>query len=420
MSKRNVIMPLSLAILVIFASCTRQTAPSRSQEGAFPKAGVWKIDGEDSKRWTGSLVILEVDGKEFTGYFDWYYSPGEEYVGREEFRGVYDSKSRKVVITGYHVTNTDQLALGTYQASLDKNGSDFVSGIWGGEGTPSDYGGWEAKFQTSELAPGVPEYLYKASISFQDDNLDEAIKNAGEVIRLTGGAGQEAAKAFAIRAVAYIGKRNYDRAIEDFTSVIKTIPDARMYLARGMTYIEKENYDQAVEDIDEAIRIEADAGMYLERAKARLYKKEYDKAVEDADTEIRLYSDENDEIWEAYVVRSIAHAEKGNSAQAAEDFDTAIRMENGQAKLYNTRAWIYAHFLKKEFDRAIEDASQAVKLKPNEAAYYDTRGWAYLGKGDYNSAADNFSKALQLEPDLFESQEGLKKVKEAQSASPTE
>jgi tetratricopeptide (TPR) repeat protein len=417
---KKICVVLSLAILVIFANCARQTAAPHSQETAFPKAGRWKIEGEDSKRWTGDLVIQEVDGKEFTGYFDWYYSSGEEYVGREKFRGVYDAKSRKVVITGYNVTNTDKLALGTYQASLDKNGSDFVSGIWGGEGTPPDYGGWSAKFQTEELTPGVQEYLYKASSYFQDDKLDDAIKNADEVIRLTRGVGDEAAKAFAIRAVSYIGKRNYSQAVEDFTSVIKTIPDARMYLARGMTYVEMENYDLAIEDFNTAIRIDADAGMYLERAKAHLYKKEYDKAVEDADTEIRMYSDESD-MWEAYVIRSIAYTEKGNSDQAKEDFDNALSMEEGeQAKLYNTRAWIYAHFFKKEFDRAIEDASQAIKLRPKEAAYYDTRGWAYLGKGDYNSASDNFTKALQLDPDLFESKDGLKTVREARAAAPAE
>jgi tetratricopeptide (TPR) repeat protein len=418
MSKKiGIIILLSLSFLVIFTNCTRHTVSARSQDISFPKVGRWKIDGEDSKRWTGNLVIKEVDGKEFTGYFEWYYSPGEEYVGREEFKGVYDAKSGKVVMAGYHVTAPDKLALGTYQAYLDKNGYDFVSGIWGGEGTPPDYGGWEAKFQTAELTPDVLEYLYKASSDFEEDNLDDAIKNAGEAIRLTRGVGEEAAKAFTIRAVAYVGKKDYDRAIEDFTSAIKTIPDAKMYLARGLMYVEKENYDPAIEDFNAAIRIELDAGMYLERAKAHLYKKEYDKAIEDVNAEIRLYSDESDEKWEAYVVRSIAHTEKGNNAQASEDFDAALRMEEEQAKLYNTRAWIYAHFFKREFDRAIEDASQAIKLQPNEAAYYDTRGWAYLGKGDYNSAADNFSKALQLEPDLFESKEGLKKVKEAQAAA---
>ncbi|GBU21912.1 hypothetical protein R80B4_01814 [Fibrobacteres bacterium R8-0-B4] len=419
MSKKTGIALLSLAFMVIFTACAHKHKESaRSQESAFPMIGSWKVDGEDSRRWTGDLVIQEVDGKEFTGYFDWYYSPGEEYVGREEFRGVYDAKSRKAVMTGYNVTAPGKLALGTYQAYLDKNGLDFVSGIWGGEGTPPDFGGWKAKFQTSEIAQGVSEYLEQATSDIQDDDFDGAIKNADEAIRLTRGVGEEAAEAFAIRAVAFVGKREYDRAIENFTAVIKIKPEAKVYFARGIILIETESYDSAVEDFTKAIKIESDEGMYLKRATAYLYKKEYDKAVADADSELRLYSDGN-ETWEAHAVRSIAYSEKGDSAQAAKDFDTALELVDGQAHAYNLRAWAYAHFLKKDFDRAIEDADQAIKLDPDAAAYYDTRGWAYLGKGDYNSAAENFSKALQIDPDLFESKDGMKKIKEARDAAST-
>jgi len=416
MNKKTGII-LLLALFVFFAACSRKhTASPHSQDTVFPRVGQWKIEGEDSKRWTGNLVINGVGGQEFVGYIDWYYSPSGEYVGKEEFRGVYDAKSRKAVMTGYNVSAPDKLALGVYQAYLAKNGKDFVSGIWGGEGTPPDFGGWEAKFQTAELMPNVREYLDRASSSFQDNKFDDAVKDASEVIKLTNGAGEEAAGAFAIRALAYLEKRDYGRAIEDFTATIRIIPDAKLYAVRGLVHIENENYDMAIEDFNTAIKMELDAGMYLERAKAYFFKKNNDQAIEDASNEIRLYPD-GDNVWDAYLVRSDAHREKGNNDQAEEDFSAALNEESDHAKVYNSRAWTYAHYLKKDFDRAIADASNAIKIKPDAAAYYDTRGWAHLGKGDYNSAADDFSKALELEPDLAESKDGLEKAKAARAAA---
>jgi hypothetical protein len=109
--------------------------------------GHWKITGRDTANWTGSnLVIVENDGKNFNGYFDWYRS-GITYSGREYFRGVYDPKSRGVVIKGYRLENPIGIILGTYKARLASNGSDFISGTWGGPGTGGASGTWEAKFQ---------------------------------------------------------------------------------------------------------------------------------------------------------------------------------------------------------------------------------------------------------------------------------
>jgi uncharacterized protein (TIGR02145 family) len=113
-----------------------------------------------------------------------------------------------------------------------------------------------------------------------------------------------------------------------------------------------------------------------------------------------------------YFLRGGMHSNNGNYDLAIEDYTEAIRLNPNFAGAYNERAWIYAYHLKRDFDRAIADANQAIKISPNEATFYDTRGWAYLGKGDYNSANDDFVKALKLNPDLEESKEGLKKVRE--------
>lgn len=419
MNKKTVIT-LSLALLVSFTACMRKhTDASRAHGIVFPSVGHWKVEGKDTKEWTGNLVIKRVDGKEFAGYFDWYYAPGAEYVGKEEFNGVYDAKSKKVVMTGYDITNKDKLALGTYQAYLAKNGLDFVSGIWGGEGTPPDFGFWEAKFQNAEAPPDVDGYLMRAyDHIYEDYEFDEAIKEASEAIRLAVLDADNAMKAYFLRATAYIGKKEYDKAVKDFSAALKIIPDHRIYFARAMVYAQQDKYDQVIKDITEAIRIEAEPGMYLERARAHIIKEDYHKAIEDAAAEIRLFQDDHDGdiISDAYRLRADAYAEIGEYDKAIEDYTTGIPIDPENPGLYNGRAWTYAHYLKKEFDRAVEDANMAIELKPEEGNYYDTRGWAYFGKGDYERAAADFTRALELRPGLKESEEGLQKVQEAQAA----
>jgi TolB-like protein len=117
--------------------------PAVTQEITFPRIGLWKVTGKEGRYiyTNSSLVIEELDGEIFTGYFDWYSIMNSE--GREYIRGVYEPQLRKVTIKGYRLaSNAKGLGLGTYEAYLARNGYDFVDGIWGG-----GRGTWEAKWE---------------------------------------------------------------------------------------------------------------------------------------------------------------------------------------------------------------------------------------------------------------------------------
>jgi TolB-like protein len=121
------------------ASTKTQTQPQGQTAVSFPLVGLWKVTGRDSVNWTGNMVIDEIDGDRFSGYFEW--RGGIDYGGREYFRGVHDSKNKKVTIKGYRLADDRGLGLGTYEAYLTRSG-DLESGIWGGGS-----GTWEAKWQ---------------------------------------------------------------------------------------------------------------------------------------------------------------------------------------------------------------------------------------------------------------------------------
>lgn len=305
---KKMCVTLSLLLLVFFSACMRKhTALPRSQEIVFPKVGGWKINGEDSKSWTGDLVIEQVEGREFTGYFDWYYSPSEEYVGREKFRGKYDAESGKVTITGYHVTNPNKLALGTYQAGLAENGDDFVSGIWGAEGTPPDFGSWTAKFQDQDIEkiiaadrakPKAGAYLRRAMESFSEKEYDQAIEEAAAEIRLN--ADEDFVwRAYTLRALAHTEKGNHELAVEDFSAAIRmelgdTDEIAALYNARAWAYAHhmKKEFDRAIEDVNHAIELEPDEAAYYDtRGWAYFGKGEFDKAEADFSEALRIEPD---------------------------------------------------------------------------------------------------------------------------------
>jgi tetratricopeptide (TPR) repeat protein len=118
----------------------------------------------------------------------------------------------------------------------------------------------------------------------------------------------------------------------------------------------------------------------------------------------------------AYWERGLENQKNGKYQLAIEDYTDVIRLVPDLADAYNNRAWIYAWYLKTNFDQAIADANQALKLKPNKANYLDTRGWAYLGKGDYDRAIADFNAALRISPSLESSINGIAKARQEQAA----
>jgi hypothetical protein len=73
--------------------------PSQNDgSGNFPKAGSWKLTGRDPEgtEWKADIVIRNVRGNNFDGYFDWYMDPDSDYRGKEHFTGRFDTTLEKI------------------------------------------------------------------------------------------------------------------------------------------------------------------------------------------------------------------------------------------------------------------------------------------------------------------------------------
>jgi len=89
--------------------------------------------------------------------------------------------------------------------------------------------------------------------------------------------------------------------------------------------------------------------------------------------------------------------DRGDWDTAILEFTEAIRLDPGDAIVYNNRGAAYDN--KGDYDHAISDYTQAIRLDPNDSVFYNNRGAAYYDKGDYDRAIADLTQAIRLEPD---------------------
>ncbi|GHT34452.1 hypothetical protein FACS189434_10620 [Bacteroidia bacterium] len=100
-------------------------------------AGTWYLTGQDSKKWTGKLIVESVNKNSFKGYIEWYNNSKyyTNFSGREYYDGTYDSGTKQVTLNGTRLEDATGLTLGVYVAILSEDGKELTDGNWSGGGT---------------------------------------------------------------------------------------------------------------------------------------------------------------------------------------------------------------------------------------------------------------------------------------------
>jgi tetratricopeptide (TPR) repeat protein len=177
------------------------------------------------------------------------------------------------------------------------------------------------------------------------------------------------------------------------------IKDARLYFQRGNAWLDKKEYDKAIEDFNEAIRLEprnADMNAFHSRGIAWFWKKEYDNAIQDFGEAIRL--DPKEALY--YFKRGLARSTKKEYNMAIKDYDKAIQIDPNYAIACYHRG--YARLMEEDYDGAIHDFDEAIRLNPKDSFVFAAGGKAYLGNRDNDKANRDFDEARRLEkrPDV--------------------
>jgi len=164
--------------------------------------------------------------------------------------------------------------------------------------------------------------------------------------------------AYLNRGVAFGDRREFDRAIADFTTLLSY--DTRSvdaYLNRGMAHVAMAEYDKALADYDAAIAVKPEfADAYTNRGSVFLRKKDFDRAIADYDRAIAL----RPWLSAAYLNRALAHVEKGAVDLAIKDYDDALKSNPVLVNAYLKRGDL--HMKKGSIERAVLDYQNACRL----------------------------------------------------------
>jgi len=128
----------------------------------------------------------------------------------------------------------------------------------------------------------------------------------------------------------YSNKGDNDRAIADYTEVIKLDPKhTDAYNNRGNAYYNKNNYDQAIADYTEAIRLNPKfADAYNNRGNAYLNKNDYNRAIADYNEALRLNPNHN------IAKNNLALARQRQSQSSAQQKPAAQQGSTASGKTY--------------------------------------------------------------------------------------
>jgi tetratricopeptide (TPR) repeat protein len=223
---------------------------------------------------------------------------------------------------------------------------------------------------------------------------DVAISACSNVISSAADTKLNLAIVYARRGSAYHDRREYDRAIADYTKIIEIKPrDAVAYNNRGMAYRAKGDNDSAIADYTKAIDIDpTDARAHNNRGIAYRAKGDNDRAIADQTRAVEI----DPEFSSAYNSRGIAYRAKGDNDRAIADHTKAIEIDPELAGAFYNRS--LAYHAKGDSDHAIEDATAAIKISPGHGGAYLIRGLVHGARGNLERAIADYTKAIQINP----------------------
>jgi lipoprotein NlpI len=170
---------------------------------------------------------------------------------------------------------------------------------------------------------------------------------------------------------------------------------ARTFSNRGGLWTAKGDYDRAIADFSEMIRLspQEPAG-FNNRGTAWRAKGDYDRAITDYNEAIRL-NPQHPQQAVAFNNRGMAWAAKGDYDRSISDYNEAIHLNPKYARALNNRG--VALNEKGDYDRAITDFSAAIRLDPHNDSAFFGRGIARYYLGLFDTAASDFAASSRLD-----------------------
>ena len=247
----------------------------------------------------------------------------------------------------------------------------------------------------------LPSFALAAPQDCGGADLDRRIIACTQIIQRGGQSPTNMAMIYVNRGSAYGDKKDYDRAIADYSKAIQLNPRyADAYYSRGTIYRYKGDLDRAIADYRLAIRANPNhVHAYYGRGIAYSSKADYGGAIADFEQTLRLdpnYADTRYQLANAYNGKGDVALNNNAYDEAIASFDRSIRLQPASGWPYTHRGEAYRRM--GDLDRAIADLDQALKLSPGLTEAFTLRGLAYRAKGNTEAAKSDFDRAVASPP----------------------
>ena len=234
----------------------------------------------------------------------------------------------------------------------------------------------------SSGAPALPGVAPSASAAAAPVNADEPTT----------------AEAIARRGAAYAARRDYGRAIADFSKAIALAPaEPRYVLERAQAYMANSQPFLAMADLDQTLKLRpADVSALTMRAGARLLGHDKPGARADLDAAAVAAAPEADVRFGMAQLYERADA----LPQAIGQFDLWIKAHRDdakQAQALNGRCWSRA-LLGEQLDLALKDCNAAHRLNDRNVNFLNSRGLVWLRQGEYAKAIADYNAVIAQNP----------------------
>jgi len=190
-------------------------------------------------------------------------------------------------------------------------------------------------------------------------------------------------------------KNDFNGAIESYSKAIEIDPKSALaHDMRGIAFVRLKKYRESLKDFDQAINLDPKfAGAHLNRSGTKLYLRDFKGAIVDADRSLALKPGST----LAYSNRAMARAALGEFDAALADATQAIKLDSKNASAYLTRGTVKYH--KGDFAGALAEYNSALQIQSSHEVYYNI-GLAKTALKDYKGSITDFTKALQLRPNV--------------------
>ena len=202
----------------------------------------------------------------------------------------------------------------------------------------------------------------------------------------------------------------FQKVMEECDHAIGTggTPKAGAYFRRGNLWLCKKEWTRAIEDYTMALqKAPTDPGILHNRGLAWSQLKDYNRAIADYSGAI---------LWDpkyswAYESRGRAWAELGGHDNAIVDFTEALRLDPKDLAALQGRG--LSGVEAKHFDAALTDLTEALRRNPKLPKAHAGLAFAWKSKQQYERALNEFHAAILLDPNFADALCGVAMIRAA-------